>query len=114
MCLGGGVEVLLDAEVDLEVPSLEPTPSPSSKVRGLRHLGDTKKALVELDGLCLPAGGHRQLHVIQALHAACCHCGRLWRDGATGASVHSCTSMNASATVGCLRRQKSTSSSGRL
>ena len=57
MGLGGRHEVVLHAEVDAQVPVLEPAPAPDGEVRRLGYAGDAEHALVEPGGQFLAPGG---------------------------------------------------------
>ena len=68
--LSGRPEVLLHAQVDLGRPVLEPAPAPGRQLGWLGHPGQPEQSRVERLGLGLGlrAGGHGQLHVVDAHH----------------------------------------------
>ena len=61
-----GAEVGVHAQVDLDRAALEPGPAAGRERRGLGQLGDPQQSRVEGARLRLAAGGHRELHVIDA------------------------------------------------
>src|SRR5262245_64122237 len=87
MCLPGGPEVAVDAEVNLHGSTLEPDTTTNDEMLGLRSLGNTQKAGVEATRLLFFSRGHRQLNVVQTDD---CHSGLLSRPvAASRCSQHS-------------------------
>lgn len=58
-------EVVLDAEVQLYRPGLEPAPATTRELGRLRDFGQAKDVAVEASGVALPAFRHRQLDVLE-------------------------------------------------
>jgi hypothetical protein len=63
--LGRRPEVLLDAEMHLELTAFEPAAAANGEVWRLGHVRDAEDALVERDRLGFTAGGHGELHVVE-------------------------------------------------
>jgi len=66
MRLTSGTELRIDAQMDLELPALEPTPTPLGKIRRLRHLRNAEDPLIEVACPGLTARGHRKLDMIDS------------------------------------------------
>src|SRR5262249_56559642 len=92
MGLAGGPKVGVHAEVDLDLPALEPRAAPLGELGGFRRLGDPEDYTVEPPRLVLAAGGHGGLDVVDAHHA---HRGGQWCtagavDGVVPPRIRSC------------------------
>ena len=66
MGLGGGLELRVDAEMELDAGGLEPAAAPPCQLVRLGNLGDAEQPLVEGDGVDLPASGHGELDVVES------------------------------------------------
>jgi hypothetical protein len=67
MGLSGGVEVVVDADVHLHAIVLEPASAANRKVNRLGDAADPEESFVERDRQLLAAGGHGELHVVDAI-----------------------------------------------
>lgn len=66
MRLSRRYKILLDAEVNLQLTSLEPAAAARGEMRRLCRFRDSENVLVEFPRVALPAGGHGEQDMIQA------------------------------------------------
>jgi hypothetical protein len=64
MCLGRGMKVLIDTEMNLDAICFEPAATPLGKVMRFGHFGKTEYISIELSRLLLQASWHRKLNVV--------------------------------------------------
>ena len=75
MCLSGGREIGLDAQVNLQIAMLEPATPPCCQVSRFYDFWNAEKLLIKCSRLFFAPSGHCKLNVIQAanVHTEAAH-----------------------------------------